>query len=276
MKKKNTVISFLKRKEVIAALSFCLVAVIALAGAFSIRGQKESPNVSDEELVDLDESPDVDYVQVPETELETTNETEKETATKEVGVDQDSITSLKEDDIKQHLENNNEMDVPEDLQLPEDELTDAASTGVEAGVQTALSFSEDSKISWPIEGNVILNYSMDKSVYFSTLDQYKYNPALIISAQVNDPVSAGVQGVVESIYVNEETGTTLTLDLGDGYKGIYGQLKEVPLSEGERVDAGTVIGYIQEPTKYYSVEGSNLYFKLTKDDQPVDPMTHFE
>ena len=29
---------------------------------------------------------------------------------------------------------------------------------------------------WPVSGTVLMNYSMDKTVYFATLDQYKYNP----------------------------------------------------------------------------------------------------
>ena len=36
----------------------------------------------------------------------------------------------------------------------------------------------------------------------------------------------------------------------------------------------SVIGYVSEPTKYYSVEGPNLYFQLLKDGQPVNPMDH--
>lgn len=38
------------------------------------------------------------------------------------------------------------------------------------------------------------------------------------------------------------------------------------------MEAGHVIGYVTEPTKYYSVEGSNLYFELRKDGVPVDPI----
>ena len=41
---------------------------------------------------------------------------------------------------------------------------------------------------------------------------------------------------------------------------------------GDYVEAGHVIGYVTEPTKYYSVEGSNLYFELRKDGVPVDPI----
>ena len=37
------------------------------------------------------------------------------------------------------------------------------------------------------------------------------------------------------------------------------------------MEDGGLIGYVIEPTKYYCEEGSNLYFKLTKDGAPVDP-----
>ena len=41
-------------------------------------------------------------------------------------------------------------------------------------------------------------------------------------------------------------------------------------------ESGHVLGYVAEPTKYYSVEGSNLYFALQKDGQPVDPVAFFQ
>ena len=36
---------------------------------------------------------------------------------------------------------------------------------------------------------------------------------------------------------------------------------------------GDVIAQVASPTKYYSVEGTNVYFKLTKDGVPVNPMS---
>ena len=68
----------------------------------------------------------------------------------------------------------------------------------QADAQTSLlSFADNSKLMWPVSGNVILNYSMDKTVYFKTLDQYKYNPAVIFSAEVGDQVIAATTGVVK-------------------------------------------------------------------------------
>lgn len=147
---------------------------------------------------------------------------------------------------------------------------------VQAPVEPTLQFDAQADLGWPIQGNVILNYSMDQTVYFATLDQYKYNPAVIIQSDVNTPVKAVAAGKVTDISTSEETGNTMTVDMGDGYSAIYGQLKEIPKNTGDYVDSGETLGYISEPTKYYSVEGSNLYFELQKDGIPVDPMGYLQ
>ncbi len=147
---------------------------------------------------------------------------------------------------------------------------------VQAPVEPILQFDAQADLGWPIQGNVILNYSMDQTVYFATLDQYKYNPAVIIQTDVNTPVKAVAAGKVTDISTSEETGNTMTVDMGDGYSAIYGQLKEIPKNTGDYVDSGETLGYVSEPTKYYSVEGSNLYFELQKDGTPVDPMGYLQ
>lgn len=52
---------------------------------------------------------------------------------------------------------------------------------------------------------------------------------------------------------------------------MIGQLKEVPLNVGDTVEANTVVGYVSKPTKYYSLEGCNVYYAMKKDGQPVNP-----
>ncbi len=139
-----------------------------------------------------------------------------------------------------------------------------------------LKFPAEEGLLWPMDGNVIMNYSMDATIYYATLDQYKYNPAIIISGAVNNKVYSVAKGKITDISQNEVTGTTVTVDLGDGYQAIYGQLKELNFDEGDYLESGHVIGYVSEPTKYFSVEGSNLYFELQKDGEPIDPIVFFE
>ena len=140
----------------------------------------------------------------------------------------------------------------------------------------ALTFSADNHLRWPVDGDVLLNYSMDKSIYFSTLNQYKYHPAVVIAAELGSEVRSAARGKVSQIRNDEETGTTLTMELGNGYEAIYGQLADLTVEEGDTIEAGTLIGYVGEPTKYYTLEGSNLYFQLLKDDDPVNPMDFLE
>ena len=133
-------------------------------------------------------------------------------------------------------------------------------------------FSEKEMIIWPINGDVILNYSMDQTIHFPTLDQYKYNPALVISGDEGQPVFSVTDGIVKKVYNNAQTGTTIVVDLGNGYEAIYGQLGELRVVEGQRLATEDVIGYVAQPTKYYSVEGSNVYFQMLKDGEPVNPL----
>lgn len=142
--------------------------------------------------------------------------------------------------------------------------------------QKTYSFSKEDMLVWPIDGNVLLNYSMDETVYFSTLDQYKYNPALIIAGNVGQEVKSAEDGKVTAIKTDAQTGVTVTVSLGDGYEAVYGQLGEVCVTQGEKITEGDIIGYLGEPTKYYSVEGCNLYFQLLKDGEPVNPLEYLD
>ena len=119
-----------------------------------------------------------------------------------------------------------------------------------------------------------MSYSMDKTVYFQTLDQYKYNPAVIIEGAEGDQVLCGAPGIIKSIDVSAQTGTTVNVDIGNGYELLYGQLKEVPVKGGYYVEAKSVLCYVSQPTKYYSKEGCNVYFEMRKNGQPVNPVEY--
>ncbi|MGN1206197.1 MAG: peptidoglycan DD-metalloendopeptidase family protein [Eubacterium sp.] len=135
-----------------------------------------------------------------------------------------------------------------------------------------LHFDQETGLLWPVEGDILIEYSADKLVFFPTLSQYKTNPAMIIASEVGESVKASAAGVVKSIEKNEETGTTVTMSIGDGFKVVYGQLKDVTVSQGDSVSEGQVIGKIAKPTKYYSVEGANLYYQVKQKNETVNPL----
>lgn len=140
----------------------------------------------------------------------------------------------------------------------------------------ALSFHERDNLGWPVAGNVLINYSMDKTVYFPTLQQYKYSPAIIIAATEGENITASADGKVISVFEDAEIGQAVCVDIGNGYELTYGQLRDIMVLKGDVISAGDVIGKVAAPTKYYSVEGPNVYFRLTKDGVPVNPLSNLE
>lgn len=235
------------RKQAALGLVICFVAAIALTGAYTWTNYKDRT----------------------EKELQLAKEEQaKIDAANEAAEEANNIAMKAEDSAAdQILEKETEsMEIEANSEVEESAAT--------AGDSVQVNFTESDQLLWPVNGNVLMSYSMDKTVYFSTLDQYKYNPAVIISGALNDNVIASAPGIVKSIDVLAQTGTTVTVDMGNGYECLYGQLKELPVKVGDYVSAGTVLGYISEPTKYYSVEGYNLYFEMRKDGQPINPLDY--
>lgn len=247
------------RKTGLKQKSYVIAAVIMLAAAFGMTGIYYSQQNKKQEAKLAKEQEEIEQQEAAR---------EKEEALKE-----EQQAKAKEEAEKQQTEavsgiippeNSDFMDAPEVI------------AEKEPAVQEKEHHFDVENMSWPLQGNVIMNYSMDQTVYFATLDQYKYNPAIMIQAEVNTPVEAVASGKVTSIETSAETGTTVTVEMGDGYSAVYGQLKEISWNIGDEVTAGDIIGYVSEPTKYFSVEGANLYFELMKDGAPVNPMEYLE
>ena len=249
---KNERPSFLRGRGAAVGLVICFVAVIAIAGAYTFNNYKKQMN---EQVAKAEDQAE-----------ELTEDKSKEAATDDIVLPEDDD---KEEDGAQEEQTENPQETP---------AQDGAAGGEApaSGAAADVWFSEDSTLTWPASGAVLIGYSMDQTVFFSTLEQYKYNPALIIGGEVGETISASAAGIVTNIEDTAQTGTTVTLDMGNGYSAVYGQLTDVPLSVGDYVASGETVGILNEPTKYYSVEGPNLYFEILKDGTPVDPMNFME
>lgn len=163
--------------------------------------------------------------------------------------------------------------IPEEQPIQEQIVPEQIAPEQPAG--RTLEFSSDQGLVRPVTGDVLIPYSMDRTVYFTTLDQYKYNPATVYSVAEGTQVMACAEGRVASVFSNEEIGQAVTLDLGNGYQVVYGQLQALSVSEGDYVAPGQIIGTVAAPTIYYSLEGSNLYFMLEQDGAALDPQNMY-
>lgn len=202
-------------------------------------------------------------------EAETDQDTNEKSEKKEDG--QSSESEKKKSDEEEEAGMFDEtVDTAQNTEVPEE--AEAISTTV----QPVLDFNEKDGLVWPIVGDVLINYSMDQTIYFPTLQQYKYNPAIVISATQGESITAAADGRVTSVSYDPVIGNTIVMDLGNGYELTYGQLDNIVVSEGGYVSVGDSIGTVASPTKYYSTEGTNVYFKLTKDGEPVNPLSKLQ
>ena len=149
---------------------------------------------------------------------------------------------------------------------------DSEAVSAATGGEETLSYDPKESISWPLTGNVIIPYSMDTTVYFETLKEYKCSPAMVIEAKTGDEVKAVYKCKVAEVSSNSELGNYVKLDLGNGYVVTLGQFEDIKVALGEYLEAGDVVGTIGEPSRFYTKEGTNLYFAIEKDGNPVDPM----
>lgn len=283
MVRKQKVSEFVKNKSFYLVLltGFCAVAVIAFVYVNILSSN------SGNGLVDLNEPPNVVSEEGTNNQVASGENSNQQSGTNgtgnsEVGSNGQGDSgetgtdlSLLENDIVSETDEDPSKAVMNNATKPKDNTQEAADTNaVEVTNMDAskLSFKEDEGISWPVSGKVILGFSMDHTIYFPTLASYKCNPAMVIGAEVGTEVTNAAKGVVTSIVDDVETGLTITTDIGSEYNLVYGQLKDVKVEVGDIVEEGALLGTIAEPTKYYVIEGSNLYFKVVRDNEAINPM----
>jgi murein DD-endopeptidase MepM/ murein hydrolase activator NlpD len=135
-------------------------------------------------------------------------------------------------------------------------------------------FDSEKEMIWPVEGAVVMDYSVETAIFDKTLEQYHTNDSICISAPVGTNVVAAADGVVTSIRVDELNGVTVSMDNGNGWSTTYSQLRnDISLSEGQVVYQGDTIGQVEEPTDYSVELGPHLRFTVSEENKTVDPKT---
>ncbi len=146
---------------------------------------------------------------------------------------------------------------------------------IEASQEAAvvpLTFDEEAGLLWPIEGDILMKFSENGMVYYKTLGQFMKSDKILIGAAVGDKVKAAAEGKVTEIGNSRETGNYIKMSIGSGYSVVYGELDKITVKKGDKINVGQVIATVAAPSGYYSGEGTNLYFKVEENGEPVNPM----
>ena len=274
MNMKNRDTSFLQKLKDNAfyvALGLGLMAILAVVAVYTVE-QNGSRLASNE--VDLNKASD--YKTITEQKVEKTNgdtakKEEVQKDTQQTATRQQTTSESTQESIER-----TEQDAADDVKsgsgLQKNEA-DALPVTSNAG---ELDFTSDKTITWPVNGEVILPFSMETTVYFKTLDQYQCNPGMMIAAGNGTTVKNAYMGKVTKVTSDDIYGNLVTVYIGNDYSLVYGQLDTIYVKEGDYIKAGDSIGTIGNPTDSFEEEGSHLFFEMTEKDTPVDPMLFIE
>ena len=208
------------RRMATVALSLCLLAGVTLFGMYTVGKTEEQQRRLEQEVADAEKAAQARQQELADAKAareQKAAEAERQAASGSASRDRigESAAETAQVEVSETAATDNAELEGEYAEISVDEpVLIEANAGAEA---PPLSFSaETDQLLWPIAGNILVDYSMDKTVYFPTLDQYKYNPAIIIEGSVDQSVLSAAAGKVTSIENLDETGTTITMDIGSG------------------------------------------------------------
>lgn len=138
-------------------------------------------------------------------------------------------------------------------------------------VETFEPFSEYDGMVWPVYGDVVMPFSLTH-IWNPSLDGWRTNDNMQISAAEGEPVRVGADGRVIEIGRDFLRGNYVTIYHGDGWTSTLGQLMEnILVSEGEIVRTGQVIGGVGQPSGAASLAGTHTHLHITRNETPVNP-----
>ena len=189
--------------------------------------------------------------------------------------DNTGAAAVAKSDVKSYRQQTTE-EITEAVTEKASEATTAAQPKTQAQAvspePTYTLFDDGQEMSWPVEGRIVMDYSVDTAVYDKTLDQYRTNDSLSIEAAADTEVHAAADGVVEAVSNDRVNGNTVVLAHGNGWTTTYSQLRDdINVTEGEVVCEGDVIGRVGTPSVYSEALGTHLTFTVSKENNTVDP-----
>lgn len=156
--------------------------------------------------------------------------------------------------------------------------TDASAKPAEAEIDSSpaeiVSSDEVRAMVRPLNGEVISPFSNSELVKSSTLNVWKTHDGVDIAGSMGEKVKSMTSGTVKTVYEDQMLGACVLVDHGNGLEGFYCNLsKDIAVTEGQSVSAGTIIGTVGNTAQGEIKEPSHLHFALKKNGEWIDPIS---
>ncbi len=125
----------------------------------------------------------------------------------------------------------------------------------------------------PLNGEIINEFSGGELVKSKTLNVWKTHDGVDIAGALDEKVKSMTNGTVSKVYEDQMMGACVIIDHGNGLEGYYCNLgKDIPVAEGQKVSAGTIIGMVGNTAEGEISEPSHLHFAVKKNGEWIDPI----
>ena len=159
--------------------------------------------------------------------------------------------------------------------IREEETEEAAEELTEAGPEDdAAEVMSEAVVTyiWPVRGQVEVPFAVETLLYDATMSDWRTHAGIDIACSVGDEVLATADGIVESIEEDDLYGTTVRIDHENGLCSVYSNLaKDPPVSEGEYVNMGQVIGSVGGTALAETNVVPHLHLAMSQEGRYVDP-----
>lgn len=124
----------------------------------------------------------------------------------------------------------------------------------------------------PVENATAVEDYTETLAYNSTLKRFEAHKAIDFFAEDGTPVYAAYDGVVSDVKTTLLTGTTVTVDHGDGLFTVYNSLTDGDkVFVGQSVKQGAEIGTVSNSNRQESKEGAHLHFQVVENGEAINP-----
>ena len=123
----------------------------------------------------------------------------------------------------------------------------------------------------PLDGTTVTVFSMTELLYDTTMADWRTHDGIDVQAEEGAAVKTAAGGTVQSVTDDELMGTTVVIDHEGGYSTRYSSLqKDVPVTAGQQVVAGEVIGRVGTTSAAESQMGTPA-LPSSPDGAVIDP-----
>ncbi len=125
----------------------------------------------------------------------------------------------------------------------------------------------------PLNGEIINNFSNGELTKSKTLNVWKTHDGVDIAGVLDEKVKSMTSGTIKKVFDDQMMGASVIIDHGNGLEGYYCNLnKDIPVSEGQKVSAGTIIGTVGDTAESEISEPPHLHFAVKKNGEWIDPI----